>query len=323
MTKARFKCIRLALVGAAIVSSSAWAAYPDKPVKLLVGFAPGGGVDIIGRLIAKELTLMWGQSVVVENRPGANGVISMTALTRLPPDGYSLALGSSASLTMSGALGKIPFDLNKDFTPIVLLVDGPHALTVNAKLPVTTLREFTEYAKKASPPLKYSSPGIGNGGHLGMEMLKQEANIDLTHIPYTGAAPALNDMIGGHVDAYFASAAAILPHANAGTVRVLAVTSKERVPMLPNVPTITEAGVPNFKFQSWGSLMGPAGMPADIVAKINSDVNKIIQTASFREALKQAGFMPLGGTAEQLKKLMTEDCEQWKSVVRKGNIKGD
>ncbi|MCX8510475.1 MAG: tripartite tricarboxylate transporter substrate binding protein [Chthoniobacteraceae bacterium] len=304
-----------------VAATPAWAAYPDKPVKIIVGFAPGGGNDIIARLVAKELTLIWGQPVVVENRPGANGAIGMQAVAKAPADGYTLALATAGPSTMSAALNKLPFDVIKDFTPIINIVDGVQALAVNAKVPVTNVREFVNLAKQTSPPMSYSSPGIGNSGHYAMEMLKQMGKFELTHVAYKGAAPALNDLIAGHVQAYFTSIAALLPHIESGTVKVLAVTSKERLPSLPNVPTMAQAGLPEFDCPVFGGLLGPAGMSAAIVQKINSDANQALQSVSLRESLLMNGLIPVGGTVQEFVRFLPYDLERWKTVVRKGNIK--
>lgn len=318
-----FHWLKTAVVCAAAVAAPVWAAYPDKPVKLVVTYAPGGAIDILGRLIAKELSSMWGQPVFIENMPGANGAIAMQAVARAPADGYTLVLASSATTTMNAALQKLPFDVLKDFTPVVNLIDGPHAIAINAKLPVQDLQEFIKLAREASPGMSYASPGIGNGGHFAMEMLKQEAHFDLMHVAYKGAAPALNDLIAGHVQAYFASAAALLPHVKAGAIKVLAVTSKDRLPQIPNVPTMAQAGFPNFELPVFGGLMGPAGMPTAIVQKINTDANKVLQSPAFRESLKEKALLPTGGTSQEFVQFLAADLERWKRVVRDGNIKAE
>jgi len=310
-----------AAVVAAAAAAPAWAAYPDKPVRIIVGFAPGGANDIIARLIAKELTTAWGQSVLVENKPGANGAIAFEQVAKSPADGYTLVLGTAGPTTMNQALQKLPFDVLKDFTPIINLVDAPHALAVNAKLPVNNLQDFIKLAKNARPPLTYSSPGIGNSGHYAMEMLKQQAGVDITHVAYKGAAPALNDLIGGHVQAYFTSAAALLAHVNTGTIKVLAVTGNARLPQLPDVPTMAQAGFPHFEFPVYGGLLGPAGMPADVVQKINADANKALKSPAFLEALKQNALVPVGGTPQQFSQFLATDLQRWTKVVKAGNIR--
>jgi tripartite-type tricarboxylate transporter receptor subunit TctC len=310
-----FQRLVLAMAVAATAAAPAWSAgFPDKPVKILVGFAPGGANDIIARLIAKELSTAWGQSVVVENKPGANGAIAFQQVAKSPADGYTLALGTAGPTTMNQALQKLPFDALKD-------VDAPHALAVNAKLPVNNLQDFIKLAKTAKPTLTYSSPGIGNSGHFAMEMLKQQTGADITHIAYKGAAPALNDLIAGHVQGYFTSAAALLPHVSSGTIKVLAITGDQRLVQLPNVPTMAQAGFPNFEFPVYGGLLGPAGMPADVVQKINADANKALASPAFLEALKQNALVPIGGTPQQFSQFLAADLERWTKVVKAGNIR--
>jgi tripartite-type tricarboxylate transporter receptor subunit TctC len=317
-----FQRLVLAMAVATTAAAPAWSAgFPDKPVKILVGFAPGGANDIIARLIAKELSASWGQPVVVENKPGANGAIAFQQVAKAPADGYTLALGTAGPTTMNQALQKLPFDSLKDFTPIINLVDAPHALAVNGKLPVNNLQEFIKLAKTAKPTLTYSSPGIGNSGHFAMEMLKQQTGAEITHIAYKGAAPALNDLIAGHVQGYFTSAAALLPHVNSGTIKVLAITGDQRLAQLPNVPTMAQAGFPNFEFPVYGGLLGPAGMPADVVQKINADANKALSSPAFLDALKQNALVPLGGTPQQFAQFLARDLERWTKVVKAGNIR--
>ena len=317
----------LRVLQAAALAALTWAApagatdYPGKPVKIIVGFAPGGANDILARLIGKELSAMWGQAVVVENKPGANGSIAFQTVAKAAPDGYTLALGTAGPTTMNQALQKLPYDTLKDFTPIVNLIDAPHALAVNAKVPASTLQEFVKAAAQANPKWAYSSPGIGNSGHFAMEMLKQQTGMDITHIAYKGAAPALNDLIAGHVQAYFTSAAALLPHVNSGTIKVLAITGNERVAQLPNVPTMAQAGFTNFEFPVYGGLLGPAGMPADVVQKINADANKALKSPAFLEALKHNAMVPLGGTPRQFADFLAVDLERWTKVVKAGNIR--
>lgn len=316
-----FQRLAFVMLTAAAVATPAWAGYPDKPVKILVGFAPGGANDIIARLIAKELSTAWGQSVLVENKPGANGAIAFQQAAKAPADGYTLVLGTAGPTTMNQALQHLPFDVLKDFTPIINLVDAPHALAVNAKLPVNNLQEFIKLAGQSKPTLTYSSPGIGNSGHIAMEMLKQQTGVDITHIAYKGAAPALNDLIAGHVQAYFTSAAALLPHVNTGTIKVLAITGDARLAQLPNTPTMAQAGFPKFEFPVYGGLLGPAGMPADVVQKINADANKALHSPAFLEALKQNALVPLGGTPQQFAQFLAVDLERWTKVVKAGNIR--
>ncbi|MGE4335499.1 MAG: Bug family tripartite tricarboxylate transporter substrate binding protein [Pigmentiphaga sp.] len=289
-------------------------------MRIIVGFAPGGANDILARLIAKELGDLWGETVLVENKPGANGAIAFDQLARANPDGYTLGLGTAGPTTMNQALQNLPFDILTDFTPIVHLVDMPHALAINAKLPPETLAEFIEYAKKSDPPLAYSSPGVGNSGHLAMEMLKQRTQMDLTHAAYRGAAPALNDLIAGHVQAYFTSAAALLPHANTGTIKVLAITSDESMASLPKVPTMSQTGVEQFELPVYGGLLGPQGMPPEVVEKINQSAIEVLASPTFLEALENNAMVAVGGSPDEFSQFLASDLKRWQQVVKEANI---
>ncbi|MFZ9182175.1 MAG: Bug family tripartite tricarboxylate transporter substrate binding protein [Hylemonella sp.] len=298
--------------------------YPNRPVKLIVAFPPGGANDIIGRLIAKELSQVWGQQVVVENKGGANGAIGMQAAAKSPPDGYTLVLGTAGPMAMSPALQSVPYDPERDFTPIVNLVDSPHALAVHVKTQSTTVVEFVQQAKlQATKPWNYSSPGIGNSGHLAMELLKLQTGMPLTHIAYKGAGPALADLLAGHVEAYFTSSAALVPHLSSPHVRVLGVTSRNRVPVMPNVPTMAESGLQGFDFAVWSGLLGPAGMPTAVVQKINTDANRILGTPEFLEQLKKNAMNPWGGSPQQFATTISTDLQKWRKTIKDGQIKAE
>lgn len=302
----------------------AQADYPNRPVKLIVAFPPGGANDIIGRLIAKELSQVWGQQVVVENKGGANGAIGMQAAAKAPADGYTLVLGTAGPMVMSPALQAVPYDPERDFTAIINLVDSPHALAVHVKTQAGTVMEFVQQAKQqAAKPWNYSSPGIGNSGHLAMELLKLQTGLPLTHIAYKGAGPALADLLAGHVEAYFTSSAALVPYLNSPHVRVLGVTSRTRVPVMPTVPTMAESGLQGFDFAVWSGLLGPAGMPQAVVQKINTDANRILATPEFLEQLKKNAMNPWGGTPQQFATTITTDLQKWRKTIKDGQIKAE
>jgi tripartite-type tricarboxylate transporter receptor subunit TctC len=298
--------------------------YPNRPVKLIVAFPPGGANDIIGRLIAKELSSVWGQQVVVDNKGGANGAIGMQAAAKAPPDGYTLVLGTAGPMAMSPALQAVPYDPERDFTAIINLVDSPHALAVHNKTMANSVLEFVQQAKQqAAKPWNYSSPGIGNSGHLAMELLKLQTGMPLTHIAYKGAGPALADLLAGHVEAYFTSSAALVPHLSSPNVRVLGVTSRTRVPIMPAVPTMAESGLQGFDFAVWSGLLGPAGMPPAIVQKINADANRILGTPEFLEQLKKNAMNPWGGTPQQFATTIATDLHKWRKIIKDGQIKAE
>ena len=297
---------------------SAQSNYPNRPVKLVIGFAPGGANDIIGRLIAKELSALWSQPVVVENRAGANGAIGLQAVASAAPDGYTLALGTAGPMAMSPALQQVPYDPVKDFTPIVNLIDSPHALAISTKIPAKTVLDFSKLAKQS-----YSSPGIGNSGHLAMELLKLQTSMPLQHIAYKGAAPALADLLAGHVEAYFTSSAALVPYLNSSNIRILAVTSNQRLPIMPQVPTMAENGMQGFDFAVWSGLLGPQGMPADLVQKINADANRLWANPEFVEQLKTIALNVWGGTPQSFANTIANDLQKWKKIIKDGNIKAE
>jgi tripartite-type tricarboxylate transporter receptor subunit TctC len=302
---------------------NAQSSYPNRPVKLIVGFAPGGANDIIGRLIAKELSAAWSQPVVVENRAGANGAIGLQAVASAAPDGYTLALGTAGPMAMSPALQQVSFDPVKDFTPIINLIDSPHALAISSKIPAKTVLEFSNLAKLPSNKWSYSSPGIGNSGHLAMELLKLQTSMPLQHIAYKGAAPALADLMAGHVDAYFTSSAALVPHLNSSNIKILAVTSNQRLSIMPQVPTMAENGMQGFDFAVWSGLLGPHGMPSDLVQKINADANRILANPEFVEQLKKNAMNVWGGTPQSFANTIANDLQKWKKIIKDGNIKAE
>jgi len=268
---------------------NAQSSYPNRPVKLIVGFAPGGANDIIGRLIAKELSAVWSQPVVVENRAGANGAIGLQAVANAAPDGYTLALGTAGPMAMSPALQQVSFDPVKDFTPIINLIDSPHALAISSKIPAKTVLEFSNLAKLPSNKWSYSSPGIGNSGHLAMELLKL----------------------------------ALVPHLNSSNIRILAVTSNQRLSIMPQVPTMAENGMQGFDFAVWSGLLGPHGMPSDLVQKINADANRILANPEFVEQLKKNAMNVWGGTPQSFANTISNDLQKWKKIIKDGNIKAE
>ena len=311
-------------IGCGLCPAQAQTDYPNRPVKLIVAFPPGGANDIIGRLIAKELSAVWGQQVVVDNKGGANGAIGMQAAAKSPPDGYTLVLGTAGPMAMSPALQPVPYDPERDFTAIVNLVDSPHALAVHNKTGAHNVLEFVQQAKQqAAKPWNYSSPGIGNSGHLAMELLKLQTGMPLTHIAYKGAGPALADLLAGHVEAYFTSSAALVPHLSSPNVRVLGVTSRTRVPIMPTVPTMAESGLQGFDFAVWSGLLGPAGLPPAIVQKINADANRILTSPEFLEQLKKNAMNPWGGSPQQFAATITADLQKWRKIIKDGQIKAE
>ena len=288
-----------------------------------MGFPPGTSTDTLTRLIVGRMSDGLGQQIVVENRPGAGSSIAAEQVAKSAPDGYTLALGTAGPMAMSPALQQVSFDPVKDFTPIINLIDSPHALAISSKIPAKTVLEFSNLAKLPSNKWSYSSPGIGNSGHLAMELLKLQTSMPLQHIAYKGAAPALADLMAGHVDAYFTSSAALVPHLNSGNIRILAVTSNQRLSIMPQVPTMAENGMQGFDFAVWSGLLGPHGMPSDLVQKINADANRILANPEFVEQLKKNAMNVWGGTPQSFANTIANDLQKWKKIIKDGNIKAE
>ena len=272
--------------------------YPNRPIKIIVTFVPGGGADIIGRYLAQGLTLAMGQPVVVENKPGAGGLLGVEAGLAAAPDGYTFTLISS-SYTVNPSLYKLKFDPVNDMTPIVQVSQGPLLVVANPKLPVTSLADLVALGKAKPGSLNYASSGQGSALHLGAALFADTAGFSMSHVPYKGGGAALNDLVAGQVDLYFAATASALPLVKAGKLRALAVTSNKRIAALPDTPTIAESGYKGYDVTLWYGLIGPKGLPADIVARINTEVNKVLNLKETPAKLEVDGASTAGGSAAQ------------------------
>jgi len=313
-----------ALASAACGSAFAQDGWPQRPLRLVVPFPPGGGTDTTSRLIAERLTTRRGWTLVVDNKPGAAGNIGLDAVAKAAPDGYTLGMGQSSNLTINPALySKMPFDPVKDFTPIVEVAAQPIILAVRADSPVRTLADFIAAAKKQPGAIGVAQAGSGTVGHLAAEMLARRAGIQVLQVPYKGAAPAMTDLLGGQVGIYFGSSVSIMPQLKGGKVRALAVTSARRLPTLPDVPTVAEQGYAGFDAVTWVGLVGPAGMPADIVTRINGEVVQLLGTKDVQDRLAVEGSVPATGTPQQFAELIRKELGQWGQLVREANIKLD
>ncbi|ODV42908.1 LacI family transcriptional regulator [Cupriavidus sp. UYMMa02A] len=290
--------------------------YPNRPVKLLVGFAPGGFTDIAARIVAQKLSVALGQPVVVENRPGANGFIASGATASAAPDGYTLML-SSIGLTTNPLLTKgAHYDPVNGFTPISLLAIVPNVLVTYPGVPAKNLGELLALARARAAPLTQASAGNGSPGHLSGALLQVMAGIRLDHVPYKGSGPAINDLIGGHVDISFPTVPTALPLVRAGKLRALAVTGGKRSPLMPDVPTIAEAGVPGYDTGGWYGVVGPAGMPKDIAMLLSTEVAKIMKMPDVRERFIAEGAEPIGSTGAEMNAFLVKDVERWTAVVK-------
>jgi tripartite-type tricarboxylate transporter receptor subunit TctC len=294
--------------------------YPARPIKLIVTFVPGGGADVIGRYIAQGLTKALGQTVIVDNKPGAGGLLGIEAGLAAPADGYTFTLISS-SYTVNPSLYKLRFDPIAGITPIVQVSRGPMLVVVNPALPVKSLADLVQLAKKEPGALNFASSGQGSILHLAAEKFNAEAGIKMMHVPYKGGGAALTDLIANQVDVYFGATASTLPHVKAGRLRALAVTTPDRIAALPDVPTIAESGYPGYDATLWYGLIGPKGLPPAIVERINVEVNKILRDEATPAKLAVDGAAPAGGTPQQFRTIIEKEIGQWNKIVTKLGVR--
>lgn len=324
MSERKLALAALALLGGFWLSLAGAQEWPAKPVRIIVPFAPGGTADTLGRLVAQKLTETFKENFVIENRGGAGGVIGSDLVAKAEPDGYTLVVSGVASHCIAPALRKdFPFDPLRDFTHIALFGGPPGVLVVNPSLPVHDLKEFIAYAKANPGKLAYGSPGNGTQGHLIAEQLKQVAGIQMTHVPYKGASLAVADLIGGHILAASTTLTTASTQIRAGKARALAVSSAKRVPDFPDVPTFAELGYPELTAAIWFSLSGPAGMPANIVNRLNAEVRRDLQLPDVRERLRPEGIEPADLDPQQFTAFVASELKRWTPVVRAAGLRVD
>jgi tripartite-type tricarboxylate transporter receptor subunit TctC len=313
-----------AIVLVASASSSAFAqSYPTRPITVVVPYAVGGTTDIVARLVGTQMGTSLGQSVIVDNRVGGGGNIGWGAVARAAPDGYTL-LTTEMSFTIAPALGaKQPFDPKKDFAHIVTLAAAPHVLVINPSLPAKTVQEFIALAKASPGKLNYGSGGNGTNTHLGGELFKSAAGISLVHIPYKGAGQVLQDLMGGQVQALVTSLPTALPHIKSGKLRALMVTSEKRSPLLPDVPSAKEAGLPKVVMDFWVGLAAPAGTPPAVIDRLNKAAVEALNSPEGRKRLADQGLEPVANSPAQAAKLAASETERWGAVVKAAGIKAE
>jgi tripartite-type tricarboxylate transporter receptor subunit TctC len=294
--------------------------YPNKPVRLIIAFTPGSSIDIVGRLVAAKLQEFWGQPVVAENRAGAGGSIGSALVVKAEPDGYTLLANSSAHVANPSIYANLPYDTLKDFTNISPFTGGPNVLFVGPATGWKTLADFLAAAKANPGGLNFSSAGIGSGTHFNLEKLKLMAGINVTHVPYKGTPEAMSDTIAGRVCCYFAPLNAALPHIKSGKAIALAVSSAKRSSLLPDVPTVAEAGVPGFDYTLWLGMWGPARMPAEVVDKINKDVNHALASPDVAERLANLGNQPMHMTSAEFTQFVRGEVEDTAKVLKAAGI---
>ena len=317
----------VAALAALAFTAPGWAAkpYPERPVTLVVGYAAGGATDIVARLVAKALTDQLGQTIVVENKTGANSNIGAEIVSRAAPDGYTLYVGSIANTINRTLYSKLNYDFIKDFKPIGLLATIPNILVVNPKLPVKTVPEYLAYAKANPGKLTCASSGSGSSIHLSCELFKMQTGTDILHVPYRGSGPAVADLLGGQVDSMFDNLPSSLPHVQAGKLRAIGVTSPRRLPAVPEVPTLAESGLPGFDVESWFGLMAPAGTPQPVIERLNQALNKALADPALVASYKQSGFYAPQppNTPDTFARKIASEIDKWGAVVKRADIKAN
>ena len=302
---------------------AAAAKYPARPIRFIVPSAPGGTPDIIARVLASELGKQMGQQIVVDNRAGAGGAIGMQMLAKAAPDGYTIGYAPISALAINPNLMRLPYDSDKDFKMVAQLVFGLHLLTVTPSLPVRSVQELIEYAKNNPGQLSYGSSGSGSTQHVGMEMFKLMSGTQIVHVPYKAIQQAITEVIGGRVHVVFDNLASMGPHVRAGRVRALGVTSLKRTPAFPELPTISEAGIPGFEVTTWSGVVVPAGVPKALVARLNAEINKALASPMAKEKLAGSGYELVGGTPEQFTELVRRETAKWADVIKRTGAKVD
>ncbi|MGC1570604.1 MAG: tripartite tricarboxylate transporter substrate binding protein [Pseudolabrys sp.] len=302
---------------------AALAQYPTKPVHIVVPYPAGGAVDAFARVLTQQLSEMWGQQVVVDNRPGASTMIGAEQVAKSPPDGYTLLLTAELTLVIVPHLyEKIPYDPLRDFAPVVALVSATQALVANPSLPVKTVKDLVALAKAKPGQLTFGSFGNGSTGHLNMEVLQAMTGARFNHIPYNGAGPAMNDVIGGHIDFMLAALSIVKGNVQAGKLHMIGVGSNHRSGDFPDVPTLSESGAPGFEAKSWFGLVAPAGTPPDVIKKINQDVTRVISDHAFAEKyLAAQGLESITGTPEQFAAFVRAETVRWGKIVKDADVK--
>ena len=296
--------------------------YPVKSVRIVVPFSAGGGSDLVARAIAPKMTSALGQTVIVENRPGADGQIGASQVAKSPPDGYTLLVGTTGPMVISPAVeSKMPYDTLRDFAPITQLVTQPIMLAVHPSLPVTNVSQFVSFAKVRPGQLNYGSAGTGNGTHLAAEIFSTLTGVKMVHVPYKGTGPAVTDLVSGQVHAIFVSIPVLLPHIQSHRLRPLAVGSETRMPMLPGVPTMAEAGVKGFDASSWYGLFAPAGTSADVLKRLNAETVAALKSPDISKLLSSQGALPVGNSVEQFASHIRAELPKWKNAVERAGVK--
>jgi tripartite-type tricarboxylate transporter receptor subunit TctC len=295
--------------------------YPSRPIRIVVPYAPGGGADSVARVVAKRVSETIGQPIVIENRGGAGSIIGTELVAKAEGDGYTLLLGQSGPISINPAVYQdLRYDPVKDFAPITMTTAYPYILAVNAKLPVQSLQELVALVKSKPGSMNYGTTGIGAANHLVTELFSSKAGLKMTHIPYRGTALAVADLIGGQVDVVFSDPISVLPHIQAGTLRALAVTSRERSPVVPEVPTIAESGYPGFDAIAWHGILAPAGTPPNVIKRLNSEIVSALQHPETKTLLVNQAMQTVGNSPEEFAAFIRQDIAIWKAVAKEADV---
>jgi tripartite-type tricarboxylate transporter receptor subunit TctC len=298
--------------------------YPGKSIRFIVPFPPGGPLDIVARAIGQELNKSWGQPVIIDNRPGAGGNIGADLVAKSPADGYTILMGAVSTHAINVSLySKLPYDPIRDFAPVTLITSVPNVLVVHPSVPVKNVQELIALAKSRPGQLNFASGSTGSAGHLAGELFKSMAGVEMTHIPYKGAAPAVVDLLAGHVSLMFDNMASALPYIKSGRVRALAVTTLKRSPLLPQLPTISEAGLRGFDISTWFGIFAPAGTPPDIVVKLNAEIVRILHTLEMKERLAALGAEAIGNKPDEFAAFIKAEIPKYAKVIKASGAKSD
>ncbi len=322
MRRSVIRRLLVTLIGC-MASHPVLAAYPERPIRMIVPSAAGGQPDTNSRLVAAALGKQIGQQVVVDNRPGASSAIGFEAVAKSQPDGYTIGYGGFPLATNASLLARVPYDVNKDFQMVILTNISPNIIAITPALPVNSISELIAYAKRNPDQLMFGSSGSGSTMHLSMELLKLTTGTRIAHVPYKGMQQVITEIIGGRLHLISDNVTSVLPHVTSGRLRALGVTGTRRIPLAPDIPTVAEAGVPGYAITAWGGYMAPAGTPGPVVAKLNAELNKAIASPAIRERWLALGIEPVGGTPERFAAHVKTETAKWADVIRRAEIKGD
>jgi len=321
--KHRFATLGMTLACSLVAGGALAQNWPSRPIRMIVPYTPGGYTDFMARTVSQKLSETLGQSIVIENRPGANSVIGADAVAKAAPDGYTFGTVIAAHAVNPSLNPKLPYDVLKDFSYVSLMSVAPLMMAARKDLPANSVQELIALAKAKPGQLNFASSGIGAAAHLTMELFKSRTGINMVHVPYKGTAPALTDLLGGRVDVMFDTVSAFAAHVAAGTVKALAVTANERIPAAPNVPTMAEAGVADFASGTWAGIVAPAGVPKEIIERVAGEAKKALADPAMRERLAREGYVAVGSTPQEYEKFFRDEVAKWAKVIKDAGIKGE